>query len=186
MMLPVIKFNPVDFNRIIRAIDRLKRMAPVRLDRTQGLMAVDYKNLVIKNIVRGTFDGGYASYTERYEKWKRLFSTNVGYHILKGDAIKAISVQLVKKTKWTSRWFSGIPSGIMDTGGKSWFFPLGQRGKPKSIAMTMYVSEYGGNYGAGGKHPARPVFGPSEVQYSRNGWLVRANDFLKAVRRDWR
>ena len=133
------------------------------------------------------FAGGYAPYNTRYARWKEQFAATTGYHVLKGDAIKALTVQKVRVYKWVQIWFSGIPEGVKDTGGKSWLYPLGSlKGKPKSIAMYMYVGEYGGNYGKGGKHPKRAVFGPSMVEYSRQGQKKRGGEYLKDIERQWR
>jgi len=133
------------------------------------------------------FAGGYAPYNTRYQRWKEQFAATTGYHVLKGDAVKAIVAELVRKYKWTSVWFSGIPDGVKDAGGKSWLYPLGSpKGKAKSIAMYMYVSEHGGDYGLGGKHLKRPVFGPSAVEYSRAGHQRRGAEYLKNVEGAWR
>lgn len=186
MMLPVIKFNPADYIRIRLALKRLLKVSSISMNHTQQKMAIDYKHLVTRNIMTQKFAGGYAPYNTRYQKWKEQFASTTGFHVLKGDAVKAITAQLIKKHKWTVHWFSGIPDKIRDSGGKSWFYPMGKGGKPKSIAMYMYVSEYGGSHGRGGSHPPRPVFGPSALEYSRTGHPKRGAEYLRKVRGAWR
>jgi len=187
MMIPVIKFYDLDYRRYRSALKRILLVSGTRMNRTQQKMAIDYKHLVTENIMTQRFAGGYAPYSERYAKWKRIFAANTLYHVLKGDAVKALTVLKVRVHKWQSIWFSGIPAGVTDTGGKSWLYPLGSpKGKPKSIAMYMHVSEYGGNYGRGGTHPKRPVFGPSMIQYSRQGHQQRGKEYLKDVEGAWK
>jgi len=187
MMIPVIKFYDLDYRRHRSALKRILRVSGIRMNRIQQKMAIDYKHLVTRNIMTQKFAGGYAPYNTRYQKWKEQFAATTGYHVLKGDAVKAITVTKVRVYKWKSIWFSGIPSGVKDTGGKSWLYPLGSsKGKRKSIAMYMYVSEYGGNYGRGGKHPKRPVFGPSMIEYSRRGQKKRGAEYLKNVQGAWK
>ena len=187
MMIPVIKFYDLDYRRYRSALKRILLVSGTRMNRTQQKMAIDYKHLVTENIMTQRFAGGYAPYSERYAKWKRIFAANTLYHVLKGDAVKALTVLKVRVHKWQSIWFSGIPAGVTDTGGKSWLYSLGSpKGKPKSIAMYMHVSEYGGNYGRGGTHPKRPVFGPSMIQYSRQGHQQRGKEYLKDVEGAWK
>lgn len=187
MMIPVIKFEPFSYGRYRIALKRTLKRSGEEMNRIQQKMAIDYKHLVTKNIMTQRFAAGYAPYSERYEKWKRLFAASNLYHVLKGDAVKAIIVIKVRVYKWQSTWFSGIPEGVKDTGGKSWLYPLGSpKGKSKNIAMYMYVSEYGGEYGRGGKHPKRPVFTPSMVEYSRGGHQTRGKEYLRKVEGAWR
>jgi hypothetical protein len=84
----------------------------------------------------------------------------------------------------------GVKGGKVDTGFKSWFGKAGDLwGPPKLISMYAHVMEFGGDYTArrGGRHPARPVFAPTLVGYSRSEGLQLSIRTLKAVaRKSWR
>jgi len=68
---------------------------------------------------------------------------------------------------------AGIPSGIYDKGGKSWF-GSGDKGPPKSIAMYGKKAE-----------KLRPMFKPTQDEYAKNDWEKRGEQALHEIKRGW-
>jgi hypothetical protein len=45
--------------------------------------------------------------------------------------------------------------------------------------------EYGGDYGPGGRHPARPLFTPVFDAFADTTWVEEANNMLESIARQW-
>ena len=130
-------------------------------------MAIDCQRNLIAAIVSqkyvGEWGGAGRTYHPRYRVWKEQYGGGgMKFWILWGDLLKAIKVF---KQKYIGRhwgWMAGIQAGTMDKGGKSWL-GTSQRptGRPKPIAWYAGILEWGGEFGEGGYHPPRPVFGPT-------------------------
>lgn len=177
----LLDFN--DVKRWLEALDRVLDCAHFWADKDGGELnrkcARDYANKVLMAISSNRYS--YHPYTNRYADWK--YSVGFGarsFWQLKGDLTRAL-----KHFREEGGWKGGIPYWTLDTGGKSWYGNL-NRGPRKSIAMYGIVMEFGGNYGEGGRHPARPVFWPiykefSLVEWPRAHWVA-----LQDIGSKWR
>jgi hypothetical protein len=169
-----ISFDTNDYDRIMNALRKLEVLAPVMIrDDMQRRCAADFYQLVFSNIVTRKYTGGDPQYSPRYAKWKM---ENVGHlhpWLLKGDLLETLTA-----FKSQSGWMGGIPSGIKDSGGKSWKGSL-DRGPAKTIAW------YGRKLEFDRKKP-RPVFQPTTEEYSREGWKQQGREALREVGNLWR
>ena len=110
----------------------------------------------------GEWGGAARQYHPRYRVWKETYGRAGGmkFWVLWGDLLRNIKVF---KQKYIGRhwgWMAGVQAGVMDQGGKSWR-GRGRKGVPKPIAWYGRILEWGGEFGEGGYHPPRPVFGPT-------------------------
>ena len=179
-------FNPTDMKRWYGALGRLENQAIAELDENPKRNAIGYSNLVVKNIMQQKNMGAYARYNPRYAKWKEQWGRAGGFWQLFGDLVKSITHFRVTDSRMGYKaWMGGIPPNMVDSGGKSWF-GKGAHGGPKKIAMYAYVMEYGGDYGRGGKHPARPVFGPTATEYQNVFWWREFENSRIRIKNKWR
>ena len=172
--------NKRDFDRIMRDLDRVAAKAD-RYARDEGprRLAVDYKQFLLAAIFSGRYDSLYAGYNLRYSAWKAEYGRATGFWTLFGDL-----VQNIKFFKTGTGWFTGVPEGVFDSGGKSWL-GHGDKGESKEIAWYGWIMELGGSYGRGGKHPARPIFGPTLEEFSQTKAMDIADRLLIEVGRAW-
>jgi len=179
-----IKLNETEYKRILRALKKLQNRAKWWFEVDGGEMnrrcAIGYAQLLIKNIMTEKYAAGYAPYHPRYRQFKQDYFSQ-GWWRLKGDLVKN-----VVNFKEGIGWMGGVPAGVFDTGGKSWF-GMGKRGKPKSIAMYARVGEFGGKLPrGGGDHPARPVFRPTMEEFERTSWPKQIEYATDDIKRAWR
>lgn len=173
-----------DIRRITRALERVKRSVNREREELPYRMAVDYVNLLRRNIMTQKFAGSYAPYNPRYAKWKEQYFATTGYWVMRGEIINNLTTY--RDRGYKNRWIGGLPPSLSMVPSSSWFYPPGAGGqKPKSINMYAYVNEYGGNY-SGYSHPARPIFRPTKVEYERGNFRRRGLEALQLIGRSWR
>lgn len=154
------------------------------MDEMQRRCAIDYYQLVVKNIMsKGT---ARPAYSPRYRNWKYEYGWQ-GYPSpwrLRGDLVASLAAF---KNAGGNGWYGGVPHGATDSGGKSWFGKgsKGPMGPSKSIGMYGWVMEYGGSWPKAGTHPPRPVFGPSAEEYTVAGWDKRGLEALDELKKGW-
>lgn len=183
-----VAFNPSDYNRIIRIFDNFGRSAyaaNVIAEPMQRRCATGFHHLLLNNLNSATAKYSYQYYTRKYAAWKKLRSGygSAGWWKLSGDLINAV---IKRKTSGRVKgWIVGI-NDIKDSGGKSWH-GKGDIGKPKQIGMYATVMEHGGNLPhGGGKHPPRPLFGPTRDEYADDYWPSEGIRALRSIRGRWR
>lgn len=154
--------------RILRAVGREKKELPFRC-------AVDYVNLLRRNIMTQKFAGSYAPYHPRYENWKAQYFATTGFLVMRGSMVNALTV--FRDRGYKTRWYGGLPPNLPPVPGSSWFGPPGT-GKAKSINMYAYVNEFGKN--------ARPVFVPTKSEYEKVGFPRRIKETKNLIGRSWR
>jgi hypothetical protein len=175
------KWNTSDIRRYLRALTRVERAIDREKRELPYRGAVDYVNLLMKNILSQKHLGGSAPYNPRYEKWKSQYFMMRGFWIMRGEVVKALTVY---RDRHPQRWIGGLPPNAGMVPGSSWFRSPGS-GKPKSINMYAYVNEYGGHFG-GAYHPPRPIFRPSKKEYEREGFPKRIKESQNLIGRSWR
>ena len=154
------------------------------MDEMQRRCAIDYYQLVVKNIMsKGT---ARPAYSPRYRNWKYEYGWQ-GYPSpwrLRGDLVASLAAF---KNAGGNGWYGGVPHGATDSGGKSWFGKgsKGPMGPSKSIGMYGWVMEYGGSWPKAGTHPPRPIFGPSAEEYTVAGWDKRGLEALDELQKGW-
>ncbi len=166
-----------DVTRFNRALDRIAHKARTQEQILPFNASTDYKHLLIRNILTQKYAGSYAPYSERYAKWKAQ-TMMMGSHfwMLFGDLRESIAT-----FKVPGGFFSGIPVGAFDSGGKSMFgTPDELKGKSKRISMYGRAMEYGIG------QPARPLFGPTLNEYFLGGFSLRGLESLNKIRLGWR
>jgi len=170
-----------DLKRYLNALEKLRgKVQTFGMDEMQRRCAVDYYQLVVKNIMSKM--SARPAYSPRYRTWKYEYGW-MGYPApgrLRGDLIKNMAA--FKDAK--NGWWGGIPRGTMDSGGKSWFGKgsKGPKGGPRSISLYGWVYEKGRK---DGKQPPRPVFEPSANEYVREGWQKRGQEALDEIKKAW-
>ena len=184
-----IKFIESDFQRYMKALTKLEqKVKTFGQDEMQRRCAVDYFQLVVKNIMQMNFPR--PGYSKWYRNWKYEYGWS-GYPSpwrLRGDLVSSLAAF---KAPGGDGYVGGVPIGAMDQGGKSWF-GKGRRGPvggprpigPGSGSFKGYgwVGEHGGR---GGKQPARPVFEPTMKEYASTGWQKRAKEASTELKKAW-
>lgn len=174
-------WNKGDIRRFHRALDRVVRAVAREKVELPYRCAVDYVNLLTRNIMTQKYAGGYPPYNPRYANWKAQYFATTGFWVMRGVIVAALSVY---RAGHKQRWIGGLPPNVGMVPGSSWYGPPG-RGKPKSVNMYAYVNEYGGTYG-GAYHPPRPVFRPTKVEYEYSGFPRRIRETQDIIGRSWR
>ena len=165
-----------DFIRWIRASQRVRTIAGNQLNDLPYRQALDYIDLIRKNISSDKYGATYADYNPRYASWKyNIFRSTGGFWELRGELLAAL-----KAIKFGRGWLGGIPAGVMDSGNVSWL-GIGDKGRSIPIALYGQWMEYGRR-----GQPARPLFGPTLDEYSGAGAVKRGIESLKRIRSGWR
>ncbi len=185
-----------DIRRWKMAIKRVTRKAEYWVLREmQRRSAIDFSHLVIRNIMNqryvSTWSARGREYNDRYRQWLVSRGYDMRFWLLRYDLVRSVQVfYFPNKTNPKGRDFmAGIPSGIMDAGGKGWFGEGARRytrSRPKSIAMYAKILEFGKGPGPGGQHPPRPVFQPTMKEYAESGWITRGKEALNQIGMGWR
>ena len=176
------QFVPESFRRYMRALDRIERVAKAQMRILPFLCATDYHHLLIGNLLSQKFYGQYPRYSPRYAHWKtEVVLKGSQFWLLYGDLVKSITIfeRADRMTPTRGAWMGGVPAGVHDRGGKSWF-GKGDKGKPKPIAMYGRVMEFGLH-----THPERPLFKPTMDEYASAGWKKRGAEALNKIRMAW-
>jgi len=168
-----IRLSVTDYRRWNRAIGKVTARASYWIeDEMQRLCAVELSHKQIGNIMGGRRFGSYPQYNERYAAWKAKYFPGP-YWILAGDLVRNIRVFPFSKGGTGRDWMAGIPSGVYDRGGKSWF-GAGNVGAPKPIAMYGKKAE-----------ELRPMFKPTQDRYAANDWKNRGEQALGEIKKGW-
>ena len=175
------KWNQADVHRVLRAFGRVQRAIDREKKELPYRMAVDYVNLLRRNIMTQKFAGGYPPYNPRYANWKAQYFATTGFWVMRGAVVNALTVY---RDRHPQRWIGGLPPNAGTVPGSSWFGAPGT-GKPASINMYAKANEYGGTYG-GNRRPERPVFRPTKVEYEREGFPRRGKESLDIIGRSWK
>jgi len=179
-----------DIRRWNMAIKRVTRNAEYWiLNHMQRKSATDFTHLIIRNIMNQRYASGYQEYNDRYREWLVARGYDLRFWVLRYDLVRNIHIfYFPNKTNSKGRdYMAGIPSGITDSGGKSWFGVGARRhGNPKSIAMYAHILEFGKGPGPGGQHPPRPMFQPTMQEYADSGWITRGQEALNHIGMGWR
>ena len=170
------RFIETDLARYLRALDRVWSTAHRQSGIVPYLNAVDYRNMVMQNILSQKFAAGYQPYHPRYAKWKtQVVLKGSKFWMLFADLLRNLNVFRAGKG-----WMGGIPANVYDQDGKSWY-GKGDVGKPKPIAMYGRTIEFGLN-----NQPPRPVFGPTRDEYVQDGWKIRGREAQQKIKVAWR
>lgn len=175
-----IKFISFQLNRWNKACDKEVTVSKLEEDRLPYRQANDYADLLRVNIVSGKHTAGYQGYNIRYFDWKyNVFGSTYGFWRLRGELFKAITV-FKHRQGGLKGWMGGIPSGEMDSGNVSWL-GRGDRGRKMPIAQYAHWMEFGRR-----GQPARPMFGPTMVEYSASGAIKQLGESFRKIRGAWR
>jgi len=179
-------------SRINKAVYEVNEQAFYYCGRSQvgpRMMALKFLEKVRADIVANAYVGKWGGkakrYSPRYDWWKHVTAGSSGrFWDLYGDLISKLQIFIVDG----NNWMTGVPEGVTDSGGKSWFDTGSRtRGKSKSIAMYGNILEFGFQGGrASGNHPARPMFEPALVNFAYNESPVIGDDILDRVSVVWR
>jgi hypothetical protein len=178
-----IKFKESDMARYLAALEKVRAsVTHFGVDEMQRRCAIDYYQLVVKNIMAKPRPS--PAYVPRYRTWKYEYSWQ-GYPSawrLGGDLVKSLTA--FKSP--SGGWYGGVPWGAM-SGGKSWFGKgsKGAKGRMQSIGKYGWVMEYGGSWPTAGNHPPRPVFEPTAREYASTGWAKRGDEALNDIKKGW-
>lgn len=164
-----VAFKPDSFLRYKSALKRLKRMAIIMASDLPRRLAQRYALFVAQAITTQKYAASYAPYSPAYERWKyTTMGYTGGFWELRGYVLRYLQAWPVGSYKWKG----GIPSSIMvpKVGGGS-----------ISLASYAVENEYGTR-----KVPARPLFGPSLVDFSVTDAISELNESRLKMRGAWR
>ena len=181
-----IELNQRELTRWFNALMKVENTAKLQIeDRIQLRMAIDYEQLLRKNLLSGKYSGTYkgGGYNERYGKWKQKYYGGIGYWRLKGDLLASL-------TTWKDSeggYRAGVLSGTYDSGGKSWGGggPGNNLGQFKEVGMYGWIMEFGKKAGPGGRHRKRPLFKPTMDEYADAGHQDRGEEALDIIGAQW-
>lgn len=185
-----IVLDEADVRKVFSALDRVEKRARVQSNEVPRLLAIDYYQRVVGNIMSQSRMSGYPRYHPRYEAWKAHRSSG-GFWNLAGDLVRAMSHRRVPDLEGAYAWFAGVPAGVLDSGNKSWFSrntssSTSWSGRRKEIAWYGRIMEEG-SFAGGQDHPARPIFEPTFKEYNSSGVPVqRGEQGLTEVSNEWR
>jgi len=183
--LDMLKLDPVDLTKFFKALTRVSKQVRRSKQAVPRDMAIKFTNNVLNSIMTQryvhTWGGRAQRYHPKYQIWKRRFRKLTGFWMLWGDLIASIT-----HFKVGQGWMSGVPAGAMSSGGKSWL-GKGDKGDPKSLVMIARLLEKGGHAGRGGRHPKRPVFAPTLVDFrSKDAPKIGRKYLRTTIKGAWR
>ena len=157
-----IQFNQADFRRWMRATDKIQAKAKLWIESNMQIYcAVDYFQLVHKNIVSEKYAGSYAPYSKKYAAWKQKRYPYPGWWKVTHALLNSLTV-----FKHGDGWVGGIPSGMKAA-------VYGAAGEFEKVREEQ---------------PARPVFTPTMEEYAKNkknGWEKRGREALDHIKTAW-
>jgi len=169
-----VTFDQKDLSRWLSALMKVEASARTfGLDEMQRRCAIDYYQLVVKNIFKRHFPR--PAYSKRYRSWKYEYGW-MGYPSpwrLRGDLVN--SLRAFKNPR--GGWIGGVPFGATDSGGKSWF----GKGRKGPVAGSKKIAMYGSV-----EEARRPIFKPSAEEYAGAGWKKRGLEAVAEMRKAWR
>lgn len=176
--------NIADISRIVFAIAKVESMTMLQSTDLPFYCAVDFRNLLMLNIIKGKYSSGYASYNYRYYVWKAMQpGVNMQFWRLYNTLLKNISM-------WRFRfgWMVGIPKGIPSPN-TSWFNVLGNKradGRFPRRGGNPNVGTYANwmEFGRRGQ-PARPLFQPTKDEYVKDGLIKQGMKSLRKIGYSW-
>lgn len=180
-----IQFNPRDVQRWFMALNRVERkVAFVRMV-MQRKCALEFKQKLIERLMRGGYaiQYNYPRYSKRYSDWKYRTLRRGGYA---AGGYWSLTKTIVNSLQIFRIGNEGYHAGILPGArapGASWFGDRIGIGKTKSVDMYARVNEFGSR---AAKVPARPVFGPTTLDYANNEWLQQGRATLRKLRNAWR
>ena len=173
-----VAFDHREFSMLLAAVDRIEAQARVQQSQHPYECAVEFRQLLIRNIVTQKYASRYARYSQRYAHWKsQVMGFGLDYWKLSGDLLRSLTA-----FKTTRGYMAGIPAGVLDSGGKSWD---GDSQNP--VGDREYVAKYAAKLEMGGHNqPARPLFKPTTEEYAVAGFPIKGRESLKRMSRVWR
>jgi len=166
-----IEFIKSDLVRINAALTRLEQAAISARDNLPLRNAMDYIELLTKNITSQKYMPAPGGYHDRYDKWKKQQNVGMEYWLLGRDLINNLSV-----FGHEGGWVGGIPDDAYESQSKSWLRPMGAAGgKRKKIKIYGWANE-----------GLRPIFSPTKEEYKQNGMVKRGNDVIDVFGMNWR
>ena len=173
--------NPRDKSKIRKAIKRVILQIRSETRNMPRRCSHDAVSLLRGNINKQVF-APYAPYSERYRKWKSERGYPLIFWKLKGDLIMAIkSHRITSGMGQEVQYLAGISSTAYDSGAKDYY----GRGPRKRIAEYARILEFGGSFGKGGNHPARPLFRPTARQYRHGAMINQGVKSLRNIANKW-
>jgi len=186
-----VQLDQKDLARILNALDRVKKST---YEWTYNEMpkrgATKFLLLLKSNIISQRYSSLYNSLSPGYAEWKGELDK---FWLLKGDFLRSLSAFRSNQSAGIlefggGQWMAGVPAGVRDSGGKSWFYPRSSDKQKKHGSRSIATYAYYGEFGHGGKNPqpARPIFVPTLIEYEKDGWPKQGDDALKYIGRQWR
>lgn len=166
--------NAKDLRKMYSSLKAVKRKAFIAAEDLPFKCAIDFRDLLIRNITSQKYSSGYPKYSKEYAKWKsETARAGNKFWVLGGDLLRSLSFFKVK-----DGWMSGIPPGVRDSGGKSMY---GKGGRPVLISVYGRFMELGRR----GQEP-RELFKPTTNEYAKGPWQKRGRESLKIIARGWK
>ena len=174
--------NTTDWRRYTRALARMSLGVKNVQDDLPRVQATEYVHLLTKNIQMQRHMADYPAYSKRYAEWKEKMGLIAkGYWRLYDSLLMNLAVwRVLTGTAGERAWKAGIPEGVTDKGGTSWF-GLGEAGGIKPIAMYARTMELGE-----GHNKKRPIFYPTMVEYRDGKYPDTGEWALKRIAGMWR
>jgi len=174
-----VEFKIEDLERLKSAMVKLSVSAQDQAtNRMPKLGAIQFRDRVADAILSQKHVGSDWGYSEKYAKWKAAQGKDDGYWWLAGDLVSALSI-----SKLGNGWFSGVPAGIKDSGGKSY-----GEGKSRDIAWYGRIVEWGGVFPSpkgAQTHKPRPVFVPTLNEFAAIDWPRIGSQALTELSKAW-
>ena len=168
---------PKDVSRILFALAKVE--AAVELQKTDMpyYSAVDFQHLVISNLGSQKYAVGYAPYSEMYKDWKLKQQVDMKYWKLYGDLVQNIKAFRISLGGGQSGWMAGVVPGVTASiSSQMW----GTVKKKVLLSLTARRMEFGRK-----GQPARPLFGPTRVEYRGSGFIKRGQKALNKIKWSW-
>jgi hypothetical protein len=175
--------NLDDLKRILFALTKVQATAQIESVDITYRSAVDYQHLVIFNLNSQKFAGGYAPYSKKYGAWKDKLNVGMDFWKLYGDLVQNIKLFRVPGAFGRVQWIAGVdPSAIASTSSQM----FGDKQKKEKVSKYARWMEYGRpGRGEGGRQPPRPLFGPTMIEYKKDGFIKQGERSLKRIEQSW-
>ena len=165
------RFNTNDYIRWLYATKRVLWTARHEAEEIPRRSAVEYYQLVYRNIISQRYAGSYPAYNKDYAAWKAKIGSTMDFWRLHGALLANLQAFRVEGRGNETAWMGGIPSSIVANG--------------KEIAMYGTAVETG-KFGRSSKVKPRPVFWPSALEYSYGTWKEKLDKARTNIKNQWR
>jgi len=169
-MLITVKFSPIDYRKVLDAINRVSKQIVSESKYLPKKLATLYSYNVRSNLMSQKFSSGYEPLNKHYVRRKVRETGSSNFWRYRDDLYSNITVFSFSLGDGATYWAGGIVPGVSNS-------------KGQDITKYGLAVEWGNS---ARNLPSRPLFKPTMLLFAKNEWIREANISLRNIKSQWR